>query len=386
MRRVPENILNLVTPDQVHAFLSSRGFSKQASKREGWFVMSYESQALVVPNDSTLLGYSDVISAIVESFATTEETYDEVLYQIFEPNCEIMTHRLADDHSTWGTATLGSVMNVVEGYHGVVKENAKYVARSILARNVSERGKAYTNSCRLGQTDYGSFILRFILPSGSPVADTPENPTTFGYEVTSLLEDTFSFIARDTCTDVEAQQEKPPSLNRKVIEHIARISPPASLGAECEVMIRHSDAVMTRLTQKPPAIVTRMDSLYFDRVEVLRQQYAKQDSFQRETYKCYITDLHKDSPVDPPFPQVRDQDEWKPPPKEHKITVELRSGTSPRKLRLILLPIQYREAVRWHDEEIALRIDATIDKRTSNWSVSELHEFRPYADETPRLF
>lgn len=386
MRKVPENILTLITPDKVRAFLRGRGFSERASKQAGWFVMTQKSNAFVVPGDPKLLGYPDVISSIVESFTTKDITYDEVLYQIFEPNCEILTHRLADDQSTWGTASLGSVMSVVEGYYGVLKENAKYVARGILAGNASDRGKAYTNTCRLGQTDYGSFILRFILPSGMPISSTPEEPMTFGYQVSSLLEDTFAFISRDACTEVEAQQCKPPSLTRKVIEHIAKIAPPASLGAECEVLVRHADIIMSRRPQTSPSRVTRMDSMYFDRVELLRQQYARQDSFQRETYKCYITDLHKDSPAEPPSPQDHTSGQWTPPPMEHKITVELRTGTSRRKLRLILLPVEYREAVRWHDEEMALRIDATIDKRTSNWSVSELHEFRPYADEPPKLF
>ncbi|MBN1943490.1 MAG: hypothetical protein JW849_09390 [Phycisphaerae bacterium] len=207
-----------------------------------------------------------------------------------------------------------------------------------------------------------------------------------GYQVSSLLEETFSFIEKETCTEVEAQQEKPPTLTRKVIEHIAKIAPTSSLGAKCEFTVRHADINRKRRSESIHSVITQMDSLYFDRVEIMRQQYAREESFQREVYKCYVTDLHKDSPSEPPSPGNLTVGEWQPPPKEHKITVELRAGSSRRKLRLTVLPKQYSEAVHWHDEEIALLIDATIDKRTSNWSVSELHEFRPYSKKDPRLF
>ncbi len=386
MHRVPENILAVITPDQVKAFLRARGFAETASRREGWSIMSRDGCSFVVPNDSELIGYADTISSIVESFTTTDITYDEVLYQVFEPNSELMTHRLADLESTSGTATLGTVMKVIKGYYEVIKENAKYVARGVLAARVVQRGKEYSRSCRLGQTDYGSFILKFILPSGTPIVGPQGEQRTFGYEVTSLLEETFAFFAREDCVDVDVQQNKPPSLNRKVVEAISTISPTASLGAVSEVHFRHADTMFVETRQRVEAPVTRMDSLYFDRIERVRQQFVRAESFQRDVYKCYITDLHKDSPTERPPSAVRTGDEWVPPPKEHKITVELRTGTSRRKLRLVLLPAEYKEAVRWHDEEIPLRIDATIDKRTSNWNVSELHELTPLPTTGRSLF
>jgi hypothetical protein len=113
----------------------------------------------------------------------------------------------------------------------------------------------------------------------------------------------------------------------------------------------------------------------YSRAASVRDRFAKAEEFGRELLRGFITDLHKDRPNN-----LGEQ--------SHEITLSVKWEYRTRQVRMRLLPSDYRKAVRWHDDNTEVDLDAKIDKRGHVWTVAEVYSLTPTkaAKEQTKLF
>lgn len=145
----------------------------------------------------------------------------------------------------------------------------------------------------------------------------------------------------------------------------------SELGATTEVRVRYAPLTSHEALLSTPLNTAAIDlgPFIFSRAQSVRDRLKKAEEYEREILRGYIIELHKDRPT-----SETEQ--------SHEVTLEIRFGAYWRQLRIRLLPSQYREAVRWHDQNSQVDIDAVIDKRSKVWSVAELVDLRPVDKKT----
>jgi hypothetical protein len=136
------------------------------------------------------------------------------------------------------------------------------------------------------------------------------------------------------------------------------------------------DDLFPQVATIPEGVATLdLGPFIFSRAQSIYDRLKKAEEFEREIFRGFITELHKDRPA-------------KAAEQSHEITLEVKYGTTWRKLRLRLLPRQYHDAVRWHDQNLQVDVDGVIDKRSAVWSVWQLKDFTPVdpTEDAPGLF
>lgn len=118
-----------------------------------------------------------------------------------------------------------------------------------------------------------------------------------------------------------------------------------------------------------------LDARVYRRAHSVHDRLKKAEEFARELLRGYIVELHKDRPL-PDSEQ------------SHEIKLDVKVGSTRRIVRLRLMRADYHKAVRWHDGNSEIDLDAVIDKRGHFWTVSELFHIGPAkkGPHTPNLF
>jgi hypothetical protein len=374
-----EGVLRRVDPESVAQFLKRRGFRRAGSKPgEVEVFANPASEVLLLPLNREASDYARRLRDLVELFTSDTASVDDVVGAIVLPDSDILRYRIESPETVWGHLRLSYTHEAMHALYDLLQYTAAGVSSQRTDyRRVSESAKAFADQCRFGQTEYGSFVLKVFCPT-NPITARDDLGEPFGRVTTRALVENLEFLASEKSED--PSEPLPPTLNRNVASAVERLRPQASLGASTEVRVRYSalqpaDGVLPMAP--PPEEVATLDLglFVFSRAQSVRDRLKKAREFEREVVRGYITELHKDRPSG-----ANEQ--------SHEITLEVKFGLTWRKLRVRLMPVQYREAVRWHDANLQIDVDAVVDKRSAVWSVSELISFKPTdrAQAGPGLF
>lgn len=366
-----EGVLRRVDPSAVAQYLLRRGFKRTGGKEGQVDVYTNTSrEVLILPLKREASDYARKLRDLIELFTTPTTSLDDVVASIVLPNSDIFRYRIETPETTWGHLRLSYTHGAMHALYDLLQYTAAGVSsQKTDYRRVSESAKAFADQCRFGQTEYGSFVLKVFCPT-DPIGAKDELGEPFGRVTTRAVVENLGFLASEKSED--PSEPLPPTLNRKVASAVERLRPQVSLGASTEVRVRYSPLVSpdeVALVQTLPEVVEEVATLdlgpfIFSRAQSVRDRLVKAEEFERELLRGFITELHKDRPT-----SATEQ--------SHEITLEVKIGTNWRQLRVRLLPNQYREAVRWHDANSQIDVDAVIDKRSKVWSASQLIEFRP---------
>ena len=124
----------------------------------------------------------------------------------------------------------------------------------------------------------------------------------------------------------------------------------------------------------PTVDALELSPFIYSRARSVQDRLRKAEEFEREALRGYIIELHKDRPT------AREQ--------SRQIALDVKFGSTRRKVLLRLLPSDYRKAVHWHDTDLEVTLDAVIDKRGHIWSVARLFDLKPLDKSAagPNLF
>lgn len=364
-----EAVLKRVDPASVARFLTKRGYRRTGGKEGVVEVFAGTSgDVLLVPLRQDDRDYPRRLHELAALFTTSTTTLDDVVGSIVLPDSDIFRYRIETPETAWGHLRLNYTHEAMHALYDLLRYTAAGVSsQKTDYRNVSESAKAFADQCRFGQTEYGSFVLKVFCPT-NPNGARDEVGEPFGRVTTRAVVENLVFLSSEKSED--PSEPLPPTLNRNVASAVERLRPRVSLGATTEVRMRYAP-LMDETPGLVPVIQQPEETAALDlgpfissRAQSVRDRLKKAEEFERELLRGHITDLHKDRPSD-----ATEQ--------SHEVTLEVKFGLSWRHLRVRLLPKQYRDAMRWQDQNLLIDVDAVVDKRSRVWSVSQLFGFRP---------
>jgi len=374
-------VLHRISPESVARFLTKRGYRRTGGKERVVDVFADASgNILLLPLNIDDRDYARRLYDLATLFVTETTTLDDVVSSIVLPDSDIFRYRVETPETAWGHLRLSYTHEVTHALYDLLQYTAAGVSsQKTDYRNVSESAKAFASQCQFGQTEYGSFVLKVFCPT-NPVGVKDVIGEPFGRVTTRAVIENLAFLSGEKSED--PSEPLPPTLNRNVASAVERLRPQVRLGATTEVQMRYSPLIEDEGTQSgfttwhaEEVATLDLGPFIFSRAQSVRDRLKKSEDFDRELLRGHITDLHKDRP------NIATG-------QSHEVTLEVKFGHSWRQLRVKLLPNQYRNAMRWQDQNLLIDIDAVIDKRSRVWSVARLFDFRP-TDRTeggPGLF
>lgn len=361
MNRQLDATLRHVRPEAVAQYLDSQGYARTTERHgRGWLYVK-DDEALIVPSNQGARDYSTCLLGVIEALARDGMTVDDVATQITVGICDVFRHKIADFDTATGSASLEFVQSAIEGLLKLVRFSAAgLLSQRAAYTDVPEEAKVLGRSCRFGQTERSSLVLKCYCPVNplridkSLLQDEP-----FGRSVVRACMENIEFFTRADAA--EPATPRLPTLNANVADAVAALQPLTEF-AESTVSV-----LFVSLSPAAPSVTSRsitMDSAVHQRAGLVAKRLRSTDRHEEEKLYGYITDLH----MDPPSAGAI---------LNYEITLQVKYGTSARTLRVPLLQRQYSTAMTWQKEKREVYIRGVIDKGTQQWSVHRLLDFRP---------
>ena len=193
---ITEEMLSKVSPRDLQGYVKSQGWVRGFRSRN---VMVYnwkgELDQVATPVDSTVRDFSELVYDAIRKLASFEDrSFLHVLTDVLNFDADVLRYRYIGTVADGGSLPLPRAFDMIEG----AKKSILAAAHSVIERKRRHarlsRGDAvqFVESCRLGQTERGSFIFTIACPLGRTsdqlglATDEPDVP--FGRQSTMLLQ------------------------------------------------------------------------------------------------------------------------------------------------------------------------------------------------------
>lgn len=294
-------------------------------------------------------------------------SFDDVLTMASSLTSDIIRRQINDPVSKSGSCLLDDARRQYSALESLLLWSSKNLAAR--ADTGGKLAADYLASCRAGQTEIGSYIIKVYAPIVVPNAS--DEHRVFGREATMSAMANVDFLADE---EYSPEHPLPAEFDWHVCEAVMRLrSSEALWGEESELSVRYlknifatGDAVPVAETETVP-----LKNMFFERATSLYETLRKGDLFETTTFTGTITDLHKDPP------RSKKQD--------HRITIlaKFDQGGPERNVMMRLVPYDYKRATVWHDKDTRVRVHAKIDKRWRVWTTAEYSSIVGLQPEAP---
>jgi hypothetical protein len=122
---------------------------------------------LLIPMDQESDGYAEAILEVVQRIAETENReVSSVISDLLTPNSDIIRFKISSEGTSSGTLTLEDGVSLLDGAKKALLASASSVINPIPHHLRMSRSEAeeFVRACRLGQTEYGSFVVKIACP------------------------------------------------------------------------------------------------------------------------------------------------------------------------------------------------------------------------------
>lgn len=324
----------------------------------GFIFSAATGDQLAVTTNKKFRDYASATLDLLESLVNPATSLEDVIALLVLQDCDIYRHKFDDDLARWGSFPLNSFNEAIPALVDLLRFTAAGVYSQ--RRNYTklpEPAQAFGQQCRMGQTEQSSYVVKIFCPTNplrTQLIHEQEEP--FGRLVTRACVENLAFLSETEASDAYSG-DLPATMNRNVASAIARLQP-MSFHPDASAIVWYS----ARYTDKTELSTVKINQETYTRAAVVERRLEREAGTERIAFRGYIVDLHKDRPQ-------------KRKTISHKITMQVQESTGWRNVSLTLLPSQYRDAVRWHDRNHRVQIDALFDKHATPWHALEIFEF-----------
>lgn len=209
-----------ILPTEVRNYAKSRGWqSVEKIKGKLWVFRHSQQQLrqLVIPKDQDDDAYAEAIFEVIQRLADEEKRSPlSVTSDLLMPNSDILRFRVAGNDTITGTLFFEDVYSLLDGAKKALLSAACSVVNKTTHHRRMSRSEAeeMLKACRLGQTEYGSFVAKIACPLDAVDAVETDIPLFDTYmpfvrKVTTLLASACCMIVESIENDtVELLMEK----------------------------------------------------------------------------------------------------------------------------------------------------------------------------------
>ncbi len=376
-----KDLISRLDPGSIGEFIHRQGYTLAGS--EAGVMEAYKDPngyVILLPINKKMPDYHRRIIEILDMFVVDDVTIDDVISLIALPDFDIFRYRIESPSTAWGNLNLWYSHEATHALFDVLKFTAAGVSSQRQDyRQIPDEAKSYAKGCRLGQTELGSYVFKVYCPIRPPDSRGFIN---YGRETTKSTIENFVFASSEESENPSIPL--PPAMNRQVASAINRLKPETDR-ATSSISVRFSPTFVPDSPSLPqsirqpipipsePPVNVELNAFIYSRAQSIRDRLKKAEKYGRESFVGYITDLHKDRPKISSAEQSR------------QISMEIKYGSSFRKITMRLVADDYRKAVTWHDNNQQVRVDAVFDKDGRPWTVNRLFELSLVEPQTNQL-
>lgn len=175
----------------VRAYLEAHGWTRAASKRDyvAIFRHAAPSAEVVVPIDREVGDYAEAMQRVaVEVAAVEKRTAAAVVHDLTQPSKDVLRFALSGQDIDAGTVGFDEGLALLNGVRKALMASASTVRvrRRFHPRLGFAEAESYVHGCRLGQTEFGSYVVTVEAPHEiGPQLATAEAP--FGRRASETL-------------------------------------------------------------------------------------------------------------------------------------------------------------------------------------------------------
>lgn len=194
-KSLPNNILQLLKPQQVRGYALAKGWQRVPGVNGDIALFQHpegEWDQLIVPMDESLDDYAKRLRNVVENLASFEHRpAAEVLNDLLSPDADILRYRVVSPATGRGTIPLVDGIQLLEGAKRSILAAACSVVQPSPYHPRMSRTEAQQllNACQLGQTERGSYSVSIACPLRAVEEDQDLLPDAepFTRQTTALL-------------------------------------------------------------------------------------------------------------------------------------------------------------------------------------------------------
>lgn len=217
-----------------------------------------------------------IADALLEIQSVEDKEVRQIIKNISHNTVDVIRFRLGGPIAEDGTIPMDFGIDLFNGGKKALLASACLAADPQKYHARLQRGDAegFINSCRIGQTEYGSFVTTFLCPT---VVDTEDaNNEGFGRKATSTLIKSLSNVVSSIDNDQvdSLLNEVTPLISGNICEAILQMMPSERGSSFLEVSASWSPKIAA------PNIVSRVSftSSYYERIESIARNLRPQHS------------------------------------------------------------------------------------------------------------
>jgi hypothetical protein len=168
---LPKDVVNSLRPGDVQLYLSSRGWTSKPYGPDGRGLQfrhsSFPKVDLLLPLKRDLGDFALRMADLVVALATIERRpVQEVLNDLSGPAGDVFRLRVAGSVAALGNLPIEEAIQLLQGARQLLWSSAFSVIRpeALHPMRTSKTVEAFLNSCRVGQTERGSFVATILAP------------------------------------------------------------------------------------------------------------------------------------------------------------------------------------------------------------------------------
>lgn len=262
----------------LRSYVAARTWSQVPSRRD--YAAIYRSPGggsveVQIPLDTSLADYDDAMLLAVRRLAGFEgRPPEQLIRDLLQPRCDTLRYALADTTLGTGTVDLLTGTSLLNGATKSLRASACSVQhpRRFHPRMSLTDADSYVRSCRLGQTEIGSYVLTINAPLDIHDQLEADDQIPFGRRATTLLLDSTSYIARSIRQGEEARiledRANAPLVSANLCEALVEMMPPDE-SADLRLCGSWSPLVPP---PKSVAVEILLDRSMFESIEQLAQR------------------------------------------------------------------------------------------------------------------
>lgn len=363
-------------PLAVRQYAESRGWIRvEGSRRRIWLLRHpvERLRQLQIPMDVDQLGFTDGMLDVVRRLGEVEQRpLAAVLADLQWPDADVLRVRVASPDAEGGQLSLAADVMLREGARRALLASACSVVNPVAYHPRLSRSEAdaMLAACRAGQTELGSYVVKIICPLHAVEESLdPSHPMPFTRRVTThLMHVTSALVTSIEHSSVDAyidEHAKRPELSANLCEALVRMQPETG-----QLELATTWAADPRVPAPAEARVPSRVSIkaeYFaeiDRAAQLLRPASK--GVGEERFVGTVETL--DGTVGPDGRRSG----------EVYFSLLLPEG-EPMRVRAVLDPEQYEEAVRAHERGNAyVELVGVLNRGTRIGKVDPLRRLKPW--------
>jgi hypothetical protein len=368
----------LITHLRIKKFIEQLGWKHSKTIRYGAMIFSKEniSETILLPVDKKLSDYSFMINKAIDCLCSIMSIDKNLLKEkILFLDYDIVRFRLDTPLAKYGTLPLEIWIKHYELTVSSVKAAAQNIIKhtSRLSKFTSHQAADFANSCKIGQTEIGSYITKAIIPLGEHqvVLPMPDGINTslaskpHGRQLSISLMQGINIIGKAS-HELESTSSMPIltklSENRTMANLVKRLCSSyeeivelSKKNANLYINIEASNSLP--LDDEIKLYHHKIESRFIDHVKEINKVISKDYLPQINSFNGFITKLEKDTS--------------NPDEKFGKVT--LFTGDD-KKINMILGDELYKIALKAHENRQPIAVKGILSHRKRRWHLDNVDD------------